>query len=150
MDQARIVPVLSGHHGHTDEEVADALRQVNAAGLIPADRVRWGGLGEGTQWIGTQVHAIFPTAVPILDDDHGREHVHQVAGLPFGADAAHEHAGVEAIMARRFWGDGDWAIAGLAALPPRNHPAAEAIRKLLGSLRHRAGRLHDRAARQGG
>ena len=150
VDQERIVPVLSWHQVPTDEEAAEALRQVKAAGLLPEDRVRWCGLGDGAKWIWKQVHAILPPAVQILDDDHCREHVHQGAGLPFGDDAEQEHAWVEAMMARLFWGDVDWAIEGLEALQPRHSQAAEAIRKLIGVLRHRAGRRHGRAARKGG
>ena len=64
--------------------------------------------------------------------------------------AEQAHAWVEAMMARLFWGDVDWAIEGLEALQPRDSPAAEEIRKLIGFLRNSAGRLHDRAARKGG
>jgi hypothetical protein len=88
--------------------------------------------------------------VQILDSYHGREHVHQVGGLPFGDDAEQEQAWVEAMMARLFWGDVDGAIEGLEALQPRDSQAAEEIRKLIGLLRNSAGRLHDRAARKGG
>ena len=150
VDQERMVPVVSWHQVQTDEEVAEALRQVNAAGLIPEDQVRLCGLGDGAKWIWQQVSAIFPPAVQILDDYHGREHVHQVAGLPCGDDAEQEHAWVEAMMARLFWGDVDWAIEGWEALQPRHSQAAEEIRKRIGFLRNSAERLHDRAARKGG
>jgi hypothetical protein len=54
------------------------------------------------------------------------------------------------MMARLFWGSVDWAIEGLQALQPRDPQAAEAIRKLIGFLRNRAERVHDRRARKGG
>ena len=75
---------------------------------------------------------------------------HKVGGLQFGDDAEQEHEWVEAMMARLFWGYVDWAIEGLEALQPRDSPAAEEIRTLIGFLRNSAGRLHYRAARKGG
>jgi hypothetical protein len=150
VEKERIVQVLSWHQVHTDEEAAEALRQVKAAGLIAEDQVRLCVLGDGAQWSWQQVKALLPTAVQILDDDHGREHVHQVGGLQCGDDAEQEQAWVEAMMARLFWGYVDGAIEGLEALPPRDSQTAEEIRKLIGFLRNRAGRLHYRAARKGG
>jgi hypothetical protein len=150
VDQERIVHVLSWHPVHTDEEAAEALRQVKAAGLIPADQVRLCVLGEGAKWIWKQVNALFPTAVPILDYYHCREHVHKVGDRQFGDDVGQEQEWVEAMMARLFWGYVDWAIAGLQALQPRDRQAAEDIRKLIGFLRNSEGRLHYRTARKGG
>jgi Uncharacterised protein family (UPF0236) len=150
VEKERIVHVLSWHQVQTDEEAAEALRQVKAAGLIPEDQVRLCVLGDGAKWIWKQVKALFPTAVQILDYYHCREHVHHVGGLQFGDDAEQEHEWVEAMMARLFWGYVDWAIEGLEALQPRDSQAAEEIRKLIGFLRNSAGRLHYRAARKGG
>jgi len=127
-----------------------ALRRVQEAGLIPEAQVRLCVIGDGAKWIWNQVSALFPTAVQILDDYHCREPVHQVASLPFGDDAVQAQAWVEATMARLFWGYVPWAIARLQALQPRDAQAAEEIRKLLGFLRNRAERLHDRGARKGG
>ena len=104
----------------------------------------------GRSGFGSQVNALFPTAVQILDDYHCREHVHKVGGLQFSEDAVQAREWVEAMMARLFWGDVDWAIEGLEALQPREDQAAEEIRKLIGFLRNSAGRLHDRMARKGG
>ena len=75
VDQERIVQVLSWHQVQTDEEAAEALRQVKAAGLLPADQVRLCVLGDGAKWLWQQVNALFPTAVQILDYYHCREHV---------------------------------------------------------------------------
>jgi len=150
VDKARIVPVLSWHQVQTDEEAAEALRQVKAAGLIPEDQVRLCVLGDGAKWIWKQVKALFPTAVQILDYYHCREHVPKVASLPFGDDVGQEQEWVEAMMARLFWGYVDWAIEGLQALQPRDSQAAEEIRKLFGFLRNSEGRLHYRTARKGG
>jgi len=150
VDKARIVQVLSCDQVCTDADVGAAPKHVQAAGLIPEDQGRWCVIGDGAKWIWTQVKALFPTAVQILDYDHCREHVHKVGGLQFGEEAAKAQAWVESMMARLFWGDGDWASEGLEALQPRDHQAAEEIRKRIGFLRNSAGRVHDRAARKGG
>jgi hypothetical protein len=62
----RIVHVLSWHQVQSDEEAAEALRQVKAAGLIPEDQVRLCVLGDGAKWIWNQVKTLFPTAVQIF------------------------------------------------------------------------------------
>jgi hypothetical protein len=150
VDQERIVHVLSWHQVQSDEEAAEALRQVKAAGLIPEDQVRLCVLGDGAKWIWNQVKILFPTAVQILDYYHCSEHVYKVGALQFNEDAVQEREWVEAMMARLFWGYVDWAIEGLEALQPRDDQTAEEIRKLIGFLRNSAERLHYRRARQGG
>jgi hypothetical protein len=150
VDQERIVPLLSWHQVQTDDEAAEALRQVKAAGLIPEDQVRLCVLGDGAKWIWNQVKTLFPTAVQILDYDHCREPVHHVGALHFIEDAVQAQEWVEAMMARLFWGYVDWAIEGLQALQPSDPQAAEDIRKRIGFLRNNAERLHDRTARKGG
>jgi hypothetical protein len=150
VDQARMVHGVSGSQVGRDEDVGVALQRVQDAGVIPEDRVRWCVIGDGATWLWNQVTALLPPAVPILDDYHGREHVHKVGGLLFGEEAVQAREWVDAMMARLFWGDVDWAIEGLEALQPRDDQAAEEIRKLIGFLRNTARRLHDRTARTGG
>jgi Uncharacterised protein family (UPF0236) len=150
VDKERIVHLLSWHQVQTDEEAAEALRQVKAAGLIPEDQVRLCVLGDGAKWIWNQVKTLFPTAVQILDYYHCREHVHKVGALQFAEDAVQAQEWVEATMARLFWGYVDWAVEGLQALQPRDPQAAEEIRKLIGFLQNSAERLRYRRARKGG
>ena len=150
VERERLVPLLSWYQVHKEEDVGAALRRVQEAGLIPEAPGRLCVLGDGATWIWNQVSALVPTAVPILDDDHCREPVHTVASLPCGADTGQEQAWGDAMMARLCWGDVPWAIEGLEALQPRDSPAAEDIRQLMGFLRHRERRLHDRTARKGG
>jgi hypothetical protein len=77
----RIIQVLSWHQVQTDEEAAEALRQVKAAGLVPEAEVRLCVLADGARWIWKVAQELFPSAVEILDYYHGSEHVHQVAAL---------------------------------------------------------------------
>lgn len=64
----RIVPVWSWQQVHTDAEAAEALRQVKAAGLMPAPEVRRCVIAAGARWIGKQAQALCPSAVEMLDD----------------------------------------------------------------------------------
>ena len=150
VEKKRIVPLLSWYPVGRADDVGEALRRGQEAGLVPEDQGRWCVLGDGATWIWHQVQALCPTAVQILDDYHCRAHVYQVGGLPVGDDTGQEPAWVEAIMARLFWGDVDGAIEGWETLQPRHREAAEEIRQRIGFLRNSAGRLHDRAARKGG
>jgi hypothetical protein len=87
VDQERMVHVLSWYQVARDEDVGAALTRVKDAGLIPEDQVRLCVIGDGAKWIWTQVNALFPTAVQILDYYHCSEHVHKVGSLQFGEDA---------------------------------------------------------------
>jgi hypothetical protein len=102
VDHERIVHVLSWYQVCRDEDVGAALRRVQAAGLIPEAQVRLCAIGDGAKWIWNQVSALLPAAVPILDNHHGREPVHQVASLPCGDDAVREQEWVEVTRARLF------------------------------------------------
>jgi len=87
----RIVQVLIWHQVQTDEEVAEALRQVKAAGLIPEDQVRLCINADGAPWIWKQVQGLFPSAVEILDYYHCCEHIYKGGNVamwgPSGAAA---------------------------------------------------------------
>jgi hypothetical protein len=146
----RIIQVLSWHQGHTDAEVAEALRQVKAAGLIPEDQVRLCAIADGAPWIWTQVQALFPSAVEILDDDHGCEPLSTVATLQYGDHPERQQAWYEAAVARLFWGEGHGVIWGLQRMKPTDAQAAEEITKLIGYLQRHQARLDDPFARQGG
>ncbi len=149
-ENERSVHVWSGSQVGRAAEGGAALPHVNDAGVIPEDQVRVCGRGAGAKGSWTQVKPLVPPAVQLLDYDHGRAPVPQGGALPCNADAVQERAWVDAMRARLCWGDVDGAIEGVDALPPREGHAAEASRTLLGLLRNRAERLHDRSARTGG
>jgi hypothetical protein len=150
VDRERSVHRLRWYQVCRDEDGGAALWRVQEAGLIPEAQVRLCVIGDGAQWIWNQVSALVPTAGQMLDCDHCREHVHQVASLQFGDDAVQEQEWVEATMARLFWGYVHWAIEGGQALQPCDAQAAEEIRKRIGFLRNSEERLHYRGARKGG
>ena len=146
----RIVQVLSWHQVHTDDEAADALRQVKAAGLLPDERVRLGVMADGARWIWKQAHALFPAAVEMLDSYHGSAHLHQVAGLQYGAHPERQQAWYEAALARRFWGEVPGVLWGLQRMKPSDAHAAEEIDRLIRYLQRHQARLDYRCARKGG
>jgi Uncharacterised protein family (UPF0236) len=146
----RIVQVLSWHQVQTDEELAAALQQVKAAGLIPEQEVRLCVIGDGAPWIWKQVHALFPSAVEILDYYHCCEHLHKVAVLQYGAHPERQQEWYETALARLFWGEVHGVIWGLQRMKPTDAQAAEEITKLVRYLQRHQERLDYRFARKGG
>jgi hypothetical protein len=146
----RIVQVLSWHQIQTDEEAAEALRQVKAAGLIPETEVRLCVLADGARWIWKQARALFPSAVEILDYYHCSEHLYKVAALQYGAHPERQREWCEAALARLFWGEVHGVIWGLQRMKPTDAQAAAEIGKLLRFLQRHEERLDYRFARKGG
>jgi hypothetical protein len=146
----RIVQVLSWHQVQTDDEAAEALRQVKAAGLIPEDEVRLCVIADGARWIWKQTQALFPSAVEILDCYHCSERLHKVAALQYGAHPERQREWSEAALARLFYGEVHGVIWGLQRMKPVDAPAAEEIAKLIPYLQRHQERLNYRFARKGG
>ena len=146
----RIVQVLSWHQVQTDDEAAEALRRVKAAGLIPEEEVRLCVIADGARWIWTQAQALFPAAVEILDYYHCSERLHKVAALQYGAQPERQREWCEAALARLFYGEVHGVIWGLQRMQPADAQAAEEIRKLIAYLQRHQERLDDRFARKGG
>jgi len=146
----RIVQVLSWHQVQTDEEAAEALRQVKAAGLIPEEEVRLCVLADGARWIWKQAQALFPSAVEILDYYHCSERLYKVAVLQYGAHPERQQEWCEAALARLFYGEVHGVIWGLQRMQPTHAQAAEEIAKLIPYLQRHQERLDYRFARKGG
>src|SRR4029453_7064598 len=123
-EQERMVQVWSGSQVARDADGGTALTCGQAAGVSPADQVRWCVMGEGATWIGTPVNARVPAAVPMVDADPGREHGPHGGGLPWGEAAVPARAWGEARRARLCWGDGDGAMAGWDTLQRRKDQTA--------------------------
>lgn len=146
----RIVQVLSWHHVQTDDEAAEALRHVKAAGLIPEDEVRLCVIADGARWIWKQAQALFPSAVEILDDYHCSERLHKVATLQYGAQPERQHEWCEAALARLFYGEVHGVIWGLQRMKPADAQTAKEIDTLIHYLQRHQHRLDYRFARKGG
>ena len=146
----RLVQVLSWHQIQTDEEAAAALRQVQAAGLIPEEQVRLCVIADGARWIWKQAQVLFPSAVEILDYYHCSEHLHKVATLQYGAHPERQQEWCEAALARLFYGEVHGVIWGLQRMKPINAQAAKEIDTLIRYLGRHQERLDYRFARKGG
>ena len=146
----RIVQVLSWHQVQTDEEMAEALRQVQAAKLIPEEQLRLCVIADGARWIWKPVQALFPSAVEILDYYPCREHVYKVAAVQYGAQPERQQEWCEATLARLFWGEVHGVIWGLQRMQPSDAKAAQEITKLIAYLQQHQERLDYRFARKGG
>jgi len=146
----RIVQVLSWPQVQTAEEAAEALRQVQTAGLIPEAEVRLCVIADGARWIWKQAQALFPSAVEMLDYDHGSEHLHKVAALQYGTHPERQREWCEAALARLFYGEVHGVIWGLQRMKPADTQAAAEIGKLIRYLQRHQERLDYRFARKGG
>jgi Uncharacterised protein family (UPF0236) len=146
----RIVQVLSWHQVQTDDEAAEALRQLKAAGLIPEEEVRLCVIADGARWIWNQAQVLFPSAVEILDYYHCSERLHKVAALQYGVHPERQREWCEAALARLFYGAVHGVIWGLQRMQPTDAQAAEEIRKLIAYLQRHQARVDYRFARKGG
>lgn len=146
----RIVQVLSWHQVQTDMAAAEALRQIQAAGLIPEAEVRLCVIADGARWIWKQAQALFPSAVEILDYYHCSEHVHKVAALQYGAHPERQREWCEIALARLFYGEVHGVIWGLQHMKLTDAQAAEEVAKLIRYLQRHQARLDYRFARKGG
>jgi hypothetical protein len=146
----RIVQVLSWHQVQTDEEAADARRQVTTAGLIPKAEVRLCVLADRASWIWKPVQALFPSAVEIVDYYHCSERLHKVTALQYGAHPERQLQWCEAALARLFYGEVHGVIWGLQRMKPTDAQAAEEVAKVIASLQRQQERVDNRCARKAG
>ena len=128
----RIGHQLSWHQVQTDQQLAEALKQVKQVGLIPESKVRLGVVAAGAKWIWKQVQVLFPSARRIVDYSPCCDHLHKVASLPFGDHPEKQTQWMEATLARLFCGEVNTVIQDLQVLQPTTPQAAEEIRKLVG------------------
>jgi hypothetical protein len=67
LDGDRIVHLLSWHQVQNEEQLGEALKQINEAGVIPEEQVRLCVVCDGAEWIWKHVQALFPQAHQVLD-----------------------------------------------------------------------------------
>jgi len=79
MDGERLVHVRSGPQVQNAEQRGEALKQIKEAGVMPAEQVRLCAVGDGAEWRGKQVQALFPPARQGLDDSHCAQYLQRVA-----------------------------------------------------------------------
>jgi len=146
----RIVHLVSWHQVQSHTELGEALRQVQAAGLIPEEQVRLCVIADGARWIWPLVQELFPTAVQVLDYYHCSEHLYQMAGAQFADQPEQQREWMEATLTRLFCGQVAAVLQGLSQLGARDDQAAEEIRKLIVYLTENQKRVNYGFARKGG
>lgn len=150
VDGQRIVHLISWHQVQTDEELADALRQVKDAGLIPQEGVRLCVVADGAKWIWKHVKALFPSAVQVLDYYHCSEHLFKMASVQFSDHPEKQTEWIETTISRLFCGELHAVLDDLHSMSPIDDQAAEEIRKLIEYLTNNQDRVDYGFARKGG
>lgn len=131
VDEDRIVHLISWHQVQTEEELGEALRQIQQSGLIPEEIVRLCVVADGAPWIWKWVEQLFPSARQILDFYHCSSYLHAVAEAQYGADPLRATQWLEATMARLFCNEGAGVIWGLQRMKPVSAEAEQAIQRAL-------------------
>lgn len=150
VDEDRILHLICWHQVQTEEEMGQALQQIQQAGLIPEDRVRLCVVADGDPWIWKWVEQLFPTARQILDFYHCTTYFHTIAQTQYGADPFKAQQWLEATMARLFCNEGDRVIWGLQRMQPISEEARKAIEKALTYLPKRIDQIAYGSHRKGG
>lgn len=150
VNRDRIVHLLSWHQIQTEEECAEALRQVKEAGLIDEGAVRLCVAADGARWIWKRVKELFPTAHEILDYYHCSEHLHKVAEVQWKESPPEGVEWLEATMARLFCGEVDGVLGSFADLKPTSEQARNLLENCRGYLEANRERVDYGAHRKGG
>ena len=150
VDEDRIVHLISWHQVQTEEELGEALRQIQQAGLIPEEAVRLCAIGDGAPWIWKWVKKLFPSARQVLDYYHCSGYLHAVAETQYGADPVRATEWLEATMARLFCNEGAGVIWGLQRMKPVSDEAEKAIEDALTYFTPRLKQITYGSHRKGG
>ena len=149
LDGERIVHVLSWHQVHTEEELGEALQQVQEAGVIPEETVRLCVVCDGAEWIWKHVQALFPQACQVLDYYHCAEYLHKVAKAQYG-QTVQALEWVEATLTRLYLGKMETVLGGLRRMQPTSAEARKAIDNCWIYLNEHRGRTDYGRLRRGG
>ena len=149
LDGERIVHVLSWHQGQTEQELGEALQQVQAAGVIPEDAVRLCMVCDGAEWIWKHVQTLFPHARQGLDYYHWAEYLHKMAKAQYVAPV-HAQEWAEATLTRLYLGQVGQVLGGLRRMQPTSDDARKAIDNCWVYLPDHRYRTHYRTLRRGG
>ena len=150
VDEDRIVHLISWHQVQTEEELGEALRQIQQAGLILEEAVRLCAIGDGAPWIWKWIKKLFPSARQILDYYHCSGYLHAVAEAQYGGDPVRATEWLEATMARLFCNEGAGVIWGLQRMKPVSEEAEKAIDSALTYFTPRLEQITYGSHRKGG
>ena len=144
----RIVHGLSWHQVQNEEQLGEALKQVQEAGLIPEEQVRLCVVCDGAEWIWKHVQALFPQARQVRDSYHCAQDLHRVAKAHDGA-SVQAVEWVEATMTRLSLGKVGLVLGGLKRMQAQSDEAEKAIANCWNYRDEHRGRTNDRPLRRG-
>lgn len=150
VDGDRIVHLFSWHQVQSDQDLGQALQQVQQGGLIPEDLVRLCVVADGAHWIWKWIKVLFPTAVQVLDYYHCTEHLYAAAVAQFAHAPEQQTEWLEATLARLFAGDVQAVIADLQQMATSPDAAGEALTALSTYLTNHQDQVNYGFARKGG
>jgi len=149
IDGERIVHLISWHQIQHEAELAEALKAVKEANLIPEDRVRLCVICDGASWIWEHVQSLFSSARQVLDYYHCSDYLHRIAKAQYG-DTQQAHEWVEATLTRLYLGKISAVLGGLKRMQAASEKAEQAIANCWAFLDKHRGRTHYLQLRRGG
>jgi len=149
IDDDRIEHVISWHQMADNHEIADALRIIKEAGLIPEEKVRLCVVADGADWIWNRVQELFPDARQVMDFYHCSEYLHKVAAAQYGKGSEKALEWVYATLVRLSLSEQSQVIAGLKRMKPASEEARKLIDNAIEHLTKHSGRLDYASARRG-
>jgi len=150
VDEDRITHLISWHQIQTDQEMGEALQQIQEALLIPESQVRLCVVADGAPWIWKWAKKLFPSARQILDFYHCMSYLHNVAQTQYGVDSLKATEWLEATLARLFCNQAAGVIWGLQRMKPISDEALSAIEDALRYLQERTELIAYGSHRKGG
>jgi len=150
LDEDRIDHLISWHQIGSNQDLAEALKTIKEAGLIPEESVRLCVVADGAAWIWNRIEELFPDARQVLDFYHCSEYLHGVAAAQYGKRSDQALEWVQATLVRLSLNEEGNVIAGLKRMKAASAEAAKLIDNAIVHLRRHSGRLNYASARRGG
>jgi len=150
IDEDIIEHVISWHQMAHNHEIADALRTIKEAGLIPEEKVRLCVVADGADRIWNRVEELFPDARQVMDYYHCSEYLHKVAAAQYGKGTEKAMEWVHATLVRLSLSEETQVVGGLKRKKPASEEAQKLIENAIEHLTKHSGRLGYACARRGG
>ena len=150
LDEDRIDHLISWHRIEVNQDLADALRTVKEAGLIPEKDVRICVVADGAAWIWNRIGELFPDARQVLDFYHCSEYLHAVAAAQYGKRTDQALEWVQATLTRLSLNEESQVIGGLKRMKAASPEAARLIENAIAHLTRHSARLNYASAKRGG
>jgi hypothetical protein len=150
VDSEKIIHLASWHQIQDDKKLAEDLKAIKEAGLVPEEKVRFCVIGDGAPWIWNRIQEIFPTAKQVLDFYHCSEYIHAVAHAQYGHKTKRAQEWVEATFTRLFHNDIEKVINGMKIMAPKSDDSKEKIEKAIGYLTSHKDRTNYGTAKRAG